>query len=96
MSKTKFNIFEFKFGKEKKTLKELIQIGAIIHGSLDVISLVPGIQKRKVFNLIDEFQLKMGTIDIINDYVIQDSELLSYRIDRVISKSIAEYEKENV
>ena len=92
----KFNIFEFKFGKEKKTLKELIKIGAIIHGSLDLISLLPGVEKRKVFNLLDEFQLKTGTFEVLNDYIIHDTELISYRIDRTISKSIAEYEKENV
>jgi hypothetical protein len=91
MNKDKFNIFEFKFGKEKKPLKEWIKIGAIIHGSLDMVSLIPGIEKRKVFNFIDELQLKMGTIDIINDYVIQDGELLKYRIDRVIDKSLEEF-----
>ena len=93
---SKFNIFQFKFGKEKKSLKEMIKIGAIIHGSLDLISFLPGVEKRKVFNLLDEFQLKMGTFEVLNDYIIHDTELISYRIDRTISKSIAEYEKENV
>ncbi len=87
----KFNIFEFKFGKEKKSLKELIQIGAILHISLDTLSLIPGIQKRKLFNFIDEFQLKMN-IETLNDYIINDIELLSYRIDRVIDKSLKDYE----
>lgn len=87
----KFNIFEFKFGKEKKSLKELIQIGAILHISLDTLSLIPGIQKRKLFNFIDEFQLKMN-IETLNDYIIKDIELLSYRIDRVIDKSLKDYE----
>jgi hypothetical protein len=96
MSKTKFNIFEFKYGKEKKSLKEWIKIGAIIHGSLDIISLIPGVKKRKVFNLVDSLQLKLGTVDIINDYVVQDEELLSYRIDRVVTQAISEYEKDNV
>jgi hypothetical protein len=96
MSKTKFNIFEFKYGREKKSLKELIKIGAVLHGSLDIISLIPGIEKKKVFNLIDIIQLKMGTISIINDYIIRDEELLSYRIDRVVTKAISEYEKDNV
>lgn len=91
MNKDKFNIFEFKFGKEKKSLKEWIEIGAIIHGSLDIVSLIPGVEKRKVFNFVDELQLKIGTIDIINDYIIQDSELLKYRIDRVIDKSLEEF-----
>jgi hypothetical protein len=96
MSKIKFNIFEFKYGKEKKSLKEIITLGAIIHGSLDLISIIPGIEKRKVFNLLDEIQLKIGTIDIINDYVIQDYELLSYRIDRTVTRAISDYEKKDV
>ena len=88
---SKFNIFEFKLGKEKKSLKEWIKIGAIVHFSLDVISLIPGVEKRKLFNLVDEFQLKLN-IEMLNDYIIQDTELLSYRIDRVVTKSIEEYE----
>ena len=91
----KFNIFEFKFGKEKKPLKEWIRIGAIVHFSLDVISLIPGVQKKKVFNLLDEVQSSMG-IDILNDYIIQDAELISYRIERVLDKSIKEYEENDV
>ena len=88
---SKFNIFEFKLGKQKKSLQEWIKIGAIIHFSLDVISSIPGVEKRKLFNLVDEFQLKLN-IEMLNDYIIQDTELLSYRIDRVITKSIEEYE----
>lgn len=47
MTNSKFNIFKFKFGKEKKSLKEWIKIGAIIHGSLDLISYIPGVEKKK-------------------------------------------------
>ncbi len=89
---SKFNIFEFKFGKEKKPLREWIRIGAIIHLTLDTVSLIPGVQKKKVFNLLDEFQLSVG-IDVLNDYIIQDTELVSYRIDRVLNKAIEEYKK---
>jgi hypothetical protein len=88
---SKFNIFEFKFGKEKKPLKEWIKIGAIVHFSLDVISLIPGVEKRKLFNFVDELQLKLN-IEVLNDYIIQDTELLSYRIDRVIDRSLEDYE----
>ena len=89
---SKFNIFEFKLGKEKKPLKEWIKIGAIVHFSLDVISLIPGVEKRKLFNLVDELQLKLNIIEVLNDYIIQDTELLSYRIDRVIGKALEDYE----
>ena len=88
---SKFNIFEFKFGKEKKPLKEWIKIGAIVHISLDAISLTPGVKKRKLFNFVDELQLKLN-IEVLNDYIIQDTELLSYRIDRVIGKALEDYE----
>lgn len=91
----KFNIFEFKYGKEKKALKEWIKIGAIVHFSLDAISLIPGVEKKKVFNLLDEVQLSVG-IDILNDYITQDPELITYRIERVLDKSIKEYEKNDV
>lgn len=92
---SKFNIFEFKYGKKKKSLKEWIKIGAIVHFSLDAISLIPGVQKKKVFNLLDELQLSVG-VDILNDYIIQDSELITYRIERVLDKAVKEYEKNNV
>jgi hypothetical protein len=92
---SKFNIFEFKYGKEKKPLKEWIKIGAIVHFSLDIISLIPGVQKKKVFNLLDEVQLSVG-IDVLNDYIIQDTELITYRIERVLDKAVKEYEKNNV
>lgn len=87
----KYNIFEFKYGKEKRTLKELIKIGAILHGSLDIISLIPGVEKRRLFNFVDEIQLKLD-IDILNDYIVKDEELLGYRIDRNITKAIDDYE----
>ena len=92
---SKFNIFEFKLGKQKKSLQEWIKIGAIIHFSLDAISLIPGVQKKKVFNLLDEFQLSIGD-DKLNDYIIQDSELIAYRIERVLNNAIKEYEKNDV
>jgi hypothetical protein len=92
---SKFNIFEFKLGKQKKSLQEWIKIGAIVHFSLDVISLIPGVQKKKVFNLLDEVQLSIG-VDKLNDYIIQDSELITYRIERVLDKSIKKYEENDV
>ena len=92
---SKFNIFEFKYGKEKKSLKEWIKIGAILHLSLDTISLIPGVEKKKVFNVVDQVQQKLG-IDVLNDYIIQDSELITYRIERVLDKAVEEYEKNNV
>jgi hypothetical protein len=91
---SKFNIFEFKLGKDKKSLQEWIKIGAIIHFSLDVISSIPGVEKKKVFNIIDTIQQKLN-IEVLNDYIIRDDELLGYRIEKVLNKSIKNYESTN-
>jgi len=87
----KYNVFEFRYGKERRPLKELIKIGAILHGSLDILSLIPGVEKRKLFNFVDEVQLRLD-IEFLNDYIVKDEELLGYRIDRNITKAIDDYE----
>ena len=89
---SKFNIFEFKYGKQKKSIREWIKIGAIIHLSLDIISSIPGVEKKKVFNIIDNIQQKLN-IEVLNDYIIHDDELLGYRIEKVLDNSIKNYEK---
>jgi hypothetical protein len=91
---SKFNIFQFKLGKEKKSLQEWIKIGSIIHLSLDIISSIPGVEKKKVFNIIDNIQQKLN-IEVLNDYIIRDDELLGYRIEKVLNKSIKDYEGNN-
>jgi DNA topoisomerase IB len=90
--KSKFNIFEFKFGKEKKDIFHYVRLGFLLKGTVDVISLLPFVNRKSLFNFIDEAQLHFG-IDVLNDYIIQDEELLKFRIDRVIAKTIEEYEK---
>jgi hypothetical protein len=69
-------------------------MGAIIHLSLDIISLIPGVEKKKVFNIIDTIQQKLN-IEVLNDYIIRDDELLGYRIEKVLNKSIKDYEGTN-
>lgn len=86
-----FNIIQFKKGNQKKSLLYWIKFGALLHLSLDTVSMIPGVEKRKVFNLVDDLQKKLN-IEVLNDYIIQDEELLGYRIDRVVDKSLQEYE----
>ena len=88
---SKFNILQFKKGKQKKSLLYWIKFGALLHLSLDTVSMIPGVEKRKVFNLVDDLQKKLN-IEVLNDYIIQDEELLGYRIDRVVDKALQEYE----
>jgi hypothetical protein len=89
----KFNIFKFKYGKEKRDIFHYAKVGILLDVSLSLVSLIPGVQKKDAFNLIDDIQKKFG-IDFINDYVIKSEEYLGYRIDRVIDEAIQDYEKE--
>lgn len=91
---SKFNIFEFKRGKERKNIFHYAKLGLLLRGSIDVISLIPGVEKEKVFNLVDKLQLSLK-IDVLNDYIIKDEELLEYRLKRVITEAIQEYEDED-
>jgi hypothetical protein len=93
MNKKDFNVFKFKMGRARLSIKEWIKIGAIFHLSLDTISMIPGVEKKKLFNLIDEFQIHIGYTPL-NDYIIKDGELIGYRVERVVKKALEKYQKE--
>ena len=88
---SRFNIFKFKYGKERRNIFDYMRIGFLLKGTVDVVSLLPFIDRKFIFNLIDEIQLKFGS-DALNDYIIKDDELLKFRIDRTIEKALKEYE----
>jgi hypothetical protein len=89
--KSKFNIFEFKYGVEKRNIFHYVRLGFFLKGTVDVVSLLPFVDRKFLFNLVDEIQLKFG-VDVLNDYIIKDDELLRFRIDRTIEKALRDYE----
>jgi hypothetical protein len=88
---SRFNIFKFKYGKERRNILDYMRIGFLLKGTVDVVSLLPFVDRKFIFNLIDEIQLKFGS-DVLNDYIIKDDELLKFRIDRIIEKALKDYE----
>jgi len=89
--KSKFNIFEFQFGEVKRTIFHYVRLGFLLKGTVDVVSLLPFVDRKFLFNLVDEIQLKFG-VDVLNDYIIKDDELLRFRIDRTIEKALKDHE----
>ena len=85
---------QIEFGKKPKTIWHYVRVGFLLKGTIDVVSLIPGIQKEKVFNLIDTVQQSIG-IDVLNDYIIKDPELLGYRIKRIVSQAIKKHEDQS-
>ena len=92
LSMTSGNNHKFSYGKKQYDIFHYVKLGLLLKGSIDLISMVPGVKKKQVFNLVDIVQLKLG-IDVLNDYIIQDDELIRYRIERVLDKSIKDYER---
>ncbi len=92
LSMTSGKEHKFSYGKKRRTIFDFVKVGLLLKVSLDVISFIPGIEKKKVFNVVDKLQQKLG-IDILNDYIIQDEELLGYRVEREVNQSIEDYER---
>jgi hypothetical protein len=89
---TSGNKHKFSYGKKRYDIFHYVKLGLLLKGSLDLISMVPGVEKQKVFNVVDKIQLRLG-IDALNDYIIRDDELIKYRIERVLNDSVEEYER---
>ena len=83
--------FKFQFGRKKRTFYDWVKLGAALNFSIDTLSLLPWVDRKKVFNLIDEVQLR-GDNDFLNEYIIKDKELLSFRLERELNKAIGDYD----
>lgn len=87
MSNTKKNQVEFHIGKKQRSIFHYVKVGLLLKGSIDVVSMIPGIKKESVFNVVDVVQQRLG-LDVLNDYIIKDPELLNFRINRVITDAL--------
>lgn len=89
--------FNFHFGPSEKSILDWAKISIILETLIEFLSKLLKIDKKKLWNLVDEIQrelLKRGLIDdTINDYVINTPDILEQRIERDVDKAIQEYEK---
>lgn len=89
---TSGNKHKFSYGKKRYDIFHYVKLGLLLKGSIDIISMIPGVEKKKVFNAVDKIQQKLG-IDALNDYIVRDDELIKYRIERTLDESVEEYER---
>ena len=83
--------FEFAFGKKKRTIFDWVKLGVLLNFSIDTVAMLPWFSRKQVFNLVDSLQLK-ADYDFLNEYIINDSEFLSYRLERELNRAIGDYE----
>lgn len=84
---SKYNIFEFKFGKIKRNLSYYVKAGVLLNLTINALDFIPGVSEKTAFNTIDKVQQFFG-FDAINDYIIKDERLIGYRIERVLDAAI--------
>lgn len=89
------NQVDFQVGNKPKDIFHYVKVGLLLKGTIDVLSLIPGVKKEKVFNVVDVIQQKLG-LDVLNDYIIKDPELLTFRVRRVVTEAIKEHENKSV
>jgi len=82
----------FHFGKKNRSIFDYVKLGVVLDLGLGALSLLPGVDRRKAFNFVDTIQLWTNN-DFLNDYIIKNSELLSYRLDRMLDRAISDYKR---
>lgn len=83
--------FKFQFGKKKRSIFDYVKLGILLNFTIDSLALLPWWKREQVFNVVDELQLK-SKYDFLNDYIIKDKDLLDFRLNRELTKAIADYE----
>ena len=81
----------------KKTILTWAKISIILESLVSILSKSLKIDKKKLWDIIDEIQrwlYKKGWIDnTVNEYIIKTPELLDQRVVRDVDKAIKEYKK---
>ena len=85
--------YRFHFGKKTRSIFDYAKLGTVLNLGIGALSLLPGVDRREAFNFIDSIQKRTGA-EFLNDYIIRDPELLSYRVERTLELALAEF-KEN-
>ena len=83
--------YRFHFGKRDRSIFDYAKLGTVLDLGIGALSLLPGVDRKKAFNLVDTIQMKTNN-EFLNNYIIQDPEFLSYRVEREVNKAIEEWE----
>ena len=84
--------YRFHIGKKARSIFDYAKLGTVLDLGIGALSLLPGVDRREAFNFIDSIQRRTNS-EFLNDYIIQDPEFLSYRVDRTLEQALSEYKK---
>ena len=64
--------YRFHFGKKTRSIFDYAKLGTVLNLGIGDFSLLPGVDRREAFNLIDSIQKKTNA-EFLNDYIISRS-----------------------
>lgn len=89
--------FNFQFGKKRKTIKDYVILSMVLFSIVGGLSSCLKVPEKDIWTIVDTIQrflLKKGIInDTINDFIINDPDLLDHRIKRDVDRAIEDYMK---
>jgi len=85
------NILHIERGEQPRDIFHYVKFGVIFEGLIDIITLLPWVNKRDLVIIIDRIQRQYG-IEVLNDYIIKHQEFLDYRVSSDVDQAISEYE----
>lgn len=89
--------FNFQFGKKRKTIKDYVILSMVLFSIIGGLSSCLKVPEKDIWTIVDTIQrflLKKGIInDTINDFIINDPDLLDHRIKRDVDRAIEDYMK---
>ena len=85
--------FNFNFGKKKPTIVQYAIIGTVLSAIITSFAACTKLSESQIWDLLDEIQRSLH-INILNDFIINDSEKLDRRIKRDVDRAIENMSKE--
>lgn len=85
--------FNFNFGKKRPTIVQYAVIGVVLSAIITSFASCTKIPEERLWDLLDEIQ-RVLKIDILNDFIINDSTKLDRRIERDVDRAIRNVTKE--
>ena len=87
--------FNFHFGKKETSMSTWVKLTLLIHGGVPFMAKLLRVKESSLYALIDEIVRKHFPQSVVNEFFIKDDKLLSARIDKDVSRALADYKSTN-
>lgn len=83
--------FNFQYGKKETSMSTWVKLTLAIKMGVPFLARLLHVKETNLYALLDEIVRKYFPQSVVNEFFIKDSELLSLRVDRDLSKAEEDY-----